>query len=291
LTATQVWKFVGEAREKSERGGRRFRITANGSHQGPTLLIRPVERDARSEALALPGAVAALAEERRGFVLVTGPRTSVITDVLARLVATVAETSRRHVIAIDRQPIYRQRSSKSLVAEREVGEHTASYTSALRAALREDPDVIAIGQLGEPEAIATALLAAETGHLVIAGVHAADAAQAIRRLLAAQSASRRSLARATLANTLRAIAVVDAARGRAGWHVVADIVPGTTAVTNLIRDDRLHQLEATVKTQPGAVTRDTRLAELAATGELPRVVALERVSDSTTGLTRSAKHD
>lgn len=262
-----------------ERSGARYRATSACSQRGRSVVLQRVGLDPRTHALRMPAALAALGEQRRGLIIVAAMRGALIADVLATLVATIASSSRRHVIAIERRPIYDHASGSGLVAQRSVGEHTRDYPSALRAALREDPDVIVVGEMRDPEAAATALLAAETGHLVLAGVHAPDATHALRRVVAAQSASSRSSSRATLANTLRALAVVDVVHGKSGDHVIADIVPGTTAVANLIREDRIQQLDATIKSQPGAIDRDAHLAALVASSEVARIVAIERAND------------
>jgi twitching motility protein PilT len=258
----------------------RFRAMLAGCDRGPVLTTRALSLELDASAERLPAELAALASLRRGLVVIAGGQAAERALVLAEIIDLANRRSRRHIITIERQMSFEHASRLSLVAQREVGRHTASYESALRAALREDPDVIALGEMWEPEAIATAILAAETGHLVFCSLHAADAAQAIRRLVDVQGDERRSLVRATLANTLQAIAVTAVVPGRDGERLlVADIVPGSPSVTRLIREDRLHQLETMSAAASGTTCRDERIVKLFQAGRITRAVALERMAE------------
>jgi twitching motility protein PilT len=298
LDAAQLDAFAAEvfdaaARERAARGEPlvrivayaglgRFRVRLGTSEQGTSLSFRPVGMDPRSDGIELPRALERLAGLRRGLVVIAGPSAPYRTSVLAKLVDQINENSRRHVISIERCPTYEHRSKLSLVAQREVGVHTASYEAALRATLREDPDVLAIGEIEGAEAIATALLSAETGHLVLCSLHATSTSQALRRLIDVQGTAQRALVRATLASTLQAVVVLDVVAGGGkdrARHVVVDVMPGTPAVARMIREDRLHQLDAAAKTQPGAVCRDAQLRALCETGEVTRLNALQCASD------------
>lgn len=298
LDAAQLGAFAAElfdaaARERAGRGEPlmrivayagigRFRVRLGTSEQGTSLSFRPVGIDPRSDGMALPAELEPLAGLRRGLVVIAGPSAAYRTSVLAKIVDLVNENSRRHVISIERCPTYEHRSKLSLVSQREVGIHTESYESALRATLREDPDVLAIGEIEGAEAIATALLSAETGHLVICSLHATSPSQALRRLIDVQGTAQRALVRATLAATLQAVVVLDvvSGRGRDGArHLVVDLVPGTAAITRMIREDRLHLVDAAATTQPGAVSRDQQLRRLCEAGDVPRLTALQCAND------------
>lgn len=268
----------------SYEGIGRYRVRFGTSEQGASLSFRPVGLDPRSDGIALPQELERLAHLRRGLVVIAGPSAAYRTSVLAKLVDQINENSRRHVISIERCPTYEHRSKLSLVAQREVGVHTASYDAALRATLREDPDVLAIGEIEGADAIATALLSAETGHLVICSLHATSPSQALRRLIDVQGTSQRALVRATLASTLQAVVVLDVVAGGgrdAARHVVVDLMPGTAAITRMIREDRLHQIDAAARTQPGAVSRDAQLRSLCESGAVPRLTALQCACDPT----------
>lgn len=270
---------AGRAVAKSfETPAGRFRAILSGSLAGPSLTVRRLGLRPDAGGAALPEELARLADLRRGLVIVAGARPADRAGVLARLVERVVERSPRHVIVLAREARYEHAHGRGLVAERVVGVHTASYEQALRATLREDPDVLAIGELRGPEAIATALLSAETGHLVLCSLHATTPAQAVRRLVDVQGTGRRGLVRSGLAGCLQALAIVEAVQGRTGRHLVADILPGSPAVSRAIREDQLHQLPAP-HTQPSGVTRDARLVELVRAGQLSRCAALQAAAD------------
>ncbi len=263
----------------------RFRAILMPSAQGLSLTMRTLDLSAGDGSAGasmppLPPEVARLADLRRGLVVIAGGHGSGRSRVLAELVALMNERGRRHVVTIESQISYEHPSRRSLVAQREVGYHTRSYDTALRAALREDVDVVVVGELGDPDAIATALLAAETGLLVICSLHAADPVQAVRRLVDVQGAGRRNLIRATLANTLQAIAVIEIVPGRDGKSfLVADLVPGSTVVTRLIPEDRLHQLATAATSAAGVVWRDDAVVKLFQAGRISRTAALEAIND------------
>lgn len=298
LGAAQLEAFAAEAfdaasRERAARGEPlvriaaypgigRFRVRLGTSEQGMSLSFRPVGMDPRSDGIELPQALERLADLRRGLVVIAGPSAAYRTSVLAKVVDLINENSHRHVISIERCPTYEHRSKLSLVAQREVGVHTASYEAALRATLREDPDVLAIGEIEGADAIATAMLSAETGHLVICSLHATSPSQALRRLIDVQGTAQRALVRATLASTLQAVVVLNVVAGGGrdhARHIVVDLTPGTAAITCMIREDRLHQIDAAARTQPGAVSRDTQLRALCEAGEVQRLTALECACD------------
>jgi twitching motility protein PilT len=263
-----------------ESSAGRFRAVLSLADDGPSLAFRALNLDLAVHAERLPEELLSLGDLKRGLVVIAGGHGATRSTVLAQLVDRINATTRRHVITIERQVSFQHESRLSLVEQREVGAHTRDYATALRSSLREDPDVLVVGDLWEPEAVAMALLAAETGHLVISALHATSPVQAIRRLVDVQGDQRRSLVRATLANTLQAAAVVDVLAGRDGERfIVADIVPGTPSITRLIRDDRLHQIDTISGAASGITSRDERIVKLYQAGRLSRAVALERMVD------------
>ncbi len=270
---------AGRSAAKSfETPAGRFRAILGGSLSGPSLTVRRLGLRPDADGLTLPDELARLADLRRGLVVIAGGRPADRAGVLAKLVERVVERSPRHVIVLEREARHEHAHGRGLVAERVVGVHTASYEGALRATLREDPDVLAIGELRGAEAIATALLSAETGHLVLCSLHATSAAQAVRRLVEVQGTARRGLVRSGLAGCLQALTIVETVQGRSGRHLVADILPGSPAVARAIREDHLHQLPAP-HTQPQGATRDARLVELVRAGQLSRCAALQAAAD------------
>lgn len=258
----------------------RFRVTLTPSAQGQSISFRPIGVDPRGDGIELPHEVVHLADLKRGLVVIAGGSSVYRASLVAKLVDVINATSKRHVITIDRRPTYEHHSKLSLIAEREVGVHTDTYETALRASLREDPDVLAIGEIHGADAIATALLSAETGHLVICSLHATTPAQALRRLIDVQGTNQRALVRTTLANSLQAIVNLDVVPGREGArHLVVDLLPNTPAIARMIREDRLHQVDAAAVTQPGHVSRDDQLRRLCERGAVPRLAALECARD------------
>lgn len=295
LTEEQMGLFAGEvfdagAREQAARGATpvrvqawpagRFRITLSCSEQGTSISFRPVGLEPAADGITCPVEVEPLADLRRGLVVVAGASAVYRSSVLAKLVDRINDRARRHVITIERTITYEHASRASLVAQREVGLHTASYERALRATLREDPDVLAIGEIQGADAIATALLSAETGHLVVCSLHATTPSQALRRLVDVQGTAQRALVRATLANTLQAVVVLHVVAGRdGGRQLVADVLPATAAITRMIREDRMHQIDTAAATQPGSVVRDGQLRRLFEEGRVTRLAAMECAAD------------
>jgi len=262
--------------------GNRFRAIVFPTDAGLVMAIRALNLELEAGPDQLPPHVAELARLRRGLVVIAGAGAATRAEVLASLVEIMNRETRRHIIVIERHMTYEHPSRASFVAQREIGCHTESYESALRTSLREDPDVLVVGELYDPEAIATALLAAETGHLVICSLHAPDAAHALRRLIDVHGEGKRSLVRTTLASTLRAVAIIDVVPGRDGERfLVADLVPGTETVARLVREDRLHQLYSVAEAASGIRSRDERIVELYATGRVSRLVALEHLANHT----------
>lgn len=259
--------------------GGRARATLGTSEQGLDLALRVLELPLDDQD-QLPPELERLADLKRGLVVIAGIDGPVRNRVLARLVARVNANSRRHVIVIERASTYRHPSESSLVAQREVGVHTPSFEAALRGALREDPDVLVVGDLSGRDAIATGLLAAETGHLVLGAVHAATPVGALERLIDVIPDAQRDLVRATLAESVQAVAAVEFLPGKTeGSYIVADVVPASATLARLIREDRLHQLASLASGVVGGVSRDERIVQLERGGRVARTVAIERLVD------------
>jgi twitching motility protein PilT len=204
------------------------------------------------------------------MVLCTGPAGCGKSTTLAALLGTLAQSRADHVLTIEDPVEFVLPAGRALVNQRQVREHTSSFARALRAALREDPDVIAITELRDRETIALAISAAETGHLVLGTLHTGSAAQTIHRIVSSFPQGEQEQMRVMLAESLRAVIsqrLVPAASGR-GRVPAIELLMVTTAVSNLIREDKAHQLPSVMQTgkAAGMVLLDDSLDELVRSG-------------------------
>ncbi len=222
------------------------------------------------EQLGLPEIVRSFAEVPRGLVLVTGPTGSGKSSTLASLVDIVNSSRQCHIMTIEDPIEFVHRSKHALVNQRELGEDTDSFANALKAALRQDPDVILVGEMRDLETISTAITAAETGHLVFATLHTQDAAQTIDRIVDVFPGEQQGQVRIQLANSLQGVAtqqLIPTADGRSR-AVAAEVMIATTAIRALIRDGKVHQLLNQIQTgrRAGMLAMDDSLIELARRG-------------------------
>ena len=235
------------------------------------------------EALGVPEAVAAFGRLPRGLVLVTGPTGSGKSTTLAALIDLVNTTRADHIVTVEDPIEFLHPNKKSLVNQREVGADTQSFGAALKHVLRQDPDVILIGELRDLETISVALTAAETGHLVFATLHTQDAGQTIDRIIDVFPPHQQGQVRAQLAATLQGVVcqtLVKKAGGK-GRAVATEILVSTPAIANLIREGKTYQIRSALQSgrQHGMHTLDQHLAELVNRGEVAYGVALEKVHD------------
>lgn len=228
--------------------------------------------------LGLPPIISTFAELRDGLVLVTGPTGAGKTTTLAALVDKVNSERRKHIITIEDPIEYHHQHKQSIVQQREVGSDTCSFASVLRSVLREDPDVILIGEMRDAETIATAITAAETGHLVFATLHTGTAADSIDRMIDSFEPHQQHQVRAQLAACLRAVVSQRLLPRVGGGRVcVVEIMVQTPAVSNVIREGKGHQLETFMQTAgaDGMVTFDSALASAVREGLVGYQDALE----------------
>ena len=196
------------------------------------------------EELKLPKVLKELSEKPRGLILVTGPTGSGKSTTLAAMVDHINETEARHIITIEDPVEYVYKTKRSLIHQREVGQDTKSFASALRSALREDPDVILVGEMRDYETISAALTAAETGHLVLSTLHTTGAAQTVDRIVDACPSEAQNQVRTQLSGVLNGVitqCLIPLARGN-GRIAATEILVGTDAVLNLIREAKAHQM-------------------------------------------------
>ena len=256
------------------------RFRANFHHQRGTLAaaIRLLPEQVPSlESLHLPPALAMLTERRQGLVLLTGPTGCGKTSTLAALVDHVNARRHDHIITIEDPIEYQHTNRSSFVEQIELGQDTLSFAQAVRSVLRQDPDVIMVGEMRDSETIAAALTAAETGHLVLSSLHTNDAAQTVSRILDTFPSGYQSQIRQQLSLALLAVIsqqLVRAANG-AGRYPAVEILTATGATRNLIRRGDDHQLRSSIETgrADGMMTMEQSLAELVRAGRISRETA------------------
>jgi twitching motility protein PilT len=233
--------------------------------------------------LGIPDTIARFATLARGLVLVTGPTGSGKSTTLAALIDLVNRTRADHIVTVEDPIEFMHQNHKSLVNQREVGSDTHSFANALKHVLRQDPDVILIGELRDLETISVALTAAETGHLVFATLHTQDAAQTIDRVIDVFPPHQQGQVRSQLAATLQGVVcqtLVKKASG-SGRVVATEVLIATPAINNLIREGKTYQIGSAMQAgrEHGMHTMDSHLADLANAGEITVQAAMEKAQD------------
>ncbi|HVI51401.1 MAG TPA: type IV pilus twitching motility protein PilT [Candidatus Sulfotelmatobacter sp.] len=222
----------------------RFRVNAFAIDRGPAAVFRAIPASVPNlKSLDAPAILAELADLKSGLVLVTGPTGSGKSTTLAAMVDHINRHQAKHILTIEDPVEFVHRPDHSLISHREVGAHTQSFGRALKSALREDPDVILVGEMRDHETISLALTAAETGHLVLGTLHTNGAAKAVDRIIDVFPGSDKDLVRAMLAGSLQAVVGQELLGKTGGGRVAAyDILIGTPAVRNLIRENKVPQI-------------------------------------------------
>ncbi|WP_151449090.1 type IV pilus twitching motility protein PilT [Lacisediminimonas profundi] len=245
----------------------RFRVNAYNQDRGAAAVLRTIPSKVLTlEQLNAPKILADLALKPRGLVLVTGPTGSGKSTTLAAMVNHINETEYAHILTVEDPIEFVHESQKSLINQREVGPHTHSFTNALRSALREDPDVILVGELRDLETIRLALTAAETGHLVFGTLHTSSAAKTIDRIVDVFPGDEKEMVRAMLSESLQAVISQSLLKTKDGSGRVAahEIMLGTPAIRNLIREAKIAQMYSAIQTgsNVGMQTLDGNLSDL-----------------------------
>ncbi|MDQ6992444.1 MAG: type IV pilus twitching motility protein PilT [Mariprofundus sp.] len=262
----------------------RFRVNAFQQRRGMGAVFRVIPTEVLSlEQLKCPPIFRDLAMMPRGICLVTGPTGSGKSTTLAAMVDYRNDRERGHILTIEDPIEFVHQSKSSLISQRELGPHTHSFGNALRSALREDPDVILVGELRDLETIRLALTAAETGHMVFATLHTSSAPKTIDRLIDVFPAAEKEMMRSMLSESLKAVisqALIKTAdeKGRVAAH---EIMLGTPAIRNLIRENKVAQMVSVMQTgmREGMQTLDSNLQQLVKTRAITLQAALEKANN------------
>jgi twitching motility protein PilT len=261
----------------------RFRVNAFHERGNLAAALRLIPTDMPTlEQLGLPEVFKKFSEYPRGLVLVTGPTGSGKSTSLASLISKINTEQAKHILTIEDPIEYTHNSKKSVVVQREVHYDTYSFNAALRSALRQDPDVVLIGEMRDLETIASAITIAETGHLVFGTLHTNSAAQSIDRMIDVFPPHQQPQIRSQLSNILVAICSQRLVPKIGGGRVVAaEILVGTSAVRNIIREGKTHQLDAVIQTgaEHGMQSMDKHLVQLIHEGTITYESAREVAVD------------
>ncbi|HEX4011709.1 MAG TPA: type IV pilus twitching motility protein PilT [Solirubrobacteraceae bacterium] len=261
----------------------RMRVNAYLQRGAVSAALRVIPSDIKSlEQLGMPQIVHELAGLPRGIVLVTGPTGSGKSTTLAAMIDEINNTREDHILTIEDPIEFLHSHKRCLVNQRELGSDAVSFSEGLRAALREDPDVILVGEMRDLETIQTALTAAETGHLVLATLHTQDAPQTIDRIIDVFPPHQQQHVRVMLSVALQGVVaqqLLPTADGAGRIPAVEILIP-TPAVRNLIREGKTHQLYSAIQTgaEHGMQTMDSALTELVRAGRITRDMAKRRAS-------------
>ncbi|EMT0129072.1 TPA: type IV pilus twitching motility protein PilT [Neisseria gonorrhoeae] len=263
----------------------RFRVNAFNTGRGPAAVFRAIPSTVLSlEELKAPSIFQKIAESPRGMVLVTGPTGSGKSTTLAAMINYINETQPAHILTIEDPIEFVHQSKKSLINQRELHQHTLSFANALSSALREDPDVILVGEMRDPETIGLALTAAETGHLVFGTLHTTGAAKTVDRIVDVFPAGEKEMVRSMLSESLTAVISQNLLKTHDGNGRVAshEILIANPAVRNLIRENKITQINSVLQTgqASGMQTMDQSLQSLVRQGLIAPEAARRRAQNS-----------
>ncbi len=268
----------------SINGVGRFRVNVSLQRGTIAAALRPIPHEMPEfDSLGIPDAVKAFTDLRRGLVLVTGPTGSGKSTTLASLIDIINRTKPLHIVTVEDPIEFLHDHKRSIITQREIGEDTNSFAEALRRVLRQDPDVILVGELRDLETISTALTAAETGHLVFATLHTQDAPQTIDRVIDVFPTNQQEQIRVMLAATLEGVVtqqLIVTADGT-GRVPCSEVLVCTSAIRNLIRQSKTHQIYSLMQVGAsfGMQTMDQGLAALVKAGAISEAIAYDRSSN------------
>ncbi|MFN2381608.1 MAG: type IV pilus twitching motility protein PilT [Guyparkeria sp.] len=262
------------------RGHARFRVNAFNQNRGASAVFRTIPSKVLTlEQLDAPRVFQDLCDYPNGIVLVTGPTGSGKSTTLAAMVDYINDHRNDHILTVEDPIEFVHESKKCLVNQREVHRDTHSFNAALRSALREDPDVVLVGELRDLETIRLALTAAETGHLVFGTLHTSSAAKTIDRIIDVFPSAEKDMVRAMLSESLRAVISQTLLKKISGGRIAAhEIMLGTPAIRNLIRENKVAQMYSSIQTgqAQGMQTLDQNLKQLVTRGAISKEHARSR---------------
>ena len=263
----------------------RFRVNAFNQNRGPSAVFRTIPSKVLSlDDLGCPDIFRQISEKPRGLVLVTGPTGSGKSTTLAAMVDYINNSKHDHILTIEDPIEFVHENKMCLINQREVHRDTLSFSAALRSALREDPDVILVGEMRDLETIRLAMTAAETGHLVFGTLHTTSAPKTIDRIIDVFPAEEKSMVRSMLSESLQAVISQTLVKKVGGGRVAAhEIMIGVPAIRNLIREAKVAQMYSAIQTgmQHGMQTMDQCLQNLVNRGMITKQDAMEKASDKT----------
>jgi twitching motility protein PilT len=259
----------------------RFRVNVFMQRKGEGAVFRTIPTKILTlEQLGMPPVLKQICNKEKGLVLVTGPTGSGKSTTLAAMIDYLNLDYEGHILTIEDPIEFVHQSKKCLVNQRELGFHTHSFANALRAALREDPDIILVGEMRDLETIQLALTAAETGHLVFGTLHTSSAPKTVDRVIDVFPPTQQAQVRSQFAESIEAVITQTLLKKKAGDGRVAalEVMTGTTAIRNLIREGKIHQIPGTmqVSQKDGMQTMDMSLVELANRGVVTQEEAQSR---------------
>ncbi len=280
-----IFRSLGEidlAFTDAESG--RFRVNAFIQQGSVSLVLRLIDSSIPSfHDLGVPDVLAHLARSSHGLLLVTGPTGSGKSTTLASMIDLINTVSNYHILTLEDPIEFVHQHKKSLINQREIGHDSKSFGTALRATLREDPDVILVGEMRDPETIGTALTAAETGHLVLGTLHTSSAAQTVDRIIDVFQPYQQQQIRIQLANCLQGIAAQQLIprSDKPGRVPAFEVMVATPAIRNLIREGKSYQLISQIQTGAkfGMITMDISLISLVQRKLISREEAVNRAAD------------
>ena len=264
----------------------RFRVNAFNHNRGAGAVFRTIPSEILSlEDLGTPPIFKEIADTPRGLVLVTGPTGSGKSTTLAAMIDYINAKSYEHILTIEDPIEFVHQSKKCLLNQREVHRDTLGFNEALRSALREDPDIILVGEMRDLETIRLALTAAETGHLVFGTLHTTSAAKTIDRVIDVFPAAEKTMVRSMLSESLRAVISQTLMKKVGGGRIAAwEIMIGTPAIRNLIREDKVAQMYSAIQTgnAAGMITLDQYLQDIMAKGLVTKQDARAKATNKET---------
>ena len=288
ITGPKKFKILEEHGEVdlsvSIKTGDRFRVNAYKQKGNYAIAIRTITSQIPTfKTLGLPDVVASFAEKHKGLVLVTGPTGSGKSTTLASLIDIINSTQERHIITLEDPIEYVHHHKKGIVNQREIGNDTDSFNAALRAALRQDPDVILVGEMRDPETVSIALTAAETGHLVFSTLHTVGSAKTIDRIVDMFPAEQQQQVRTQLSTVCEGVISQQLIKTIDGRNRVAalEVMVTTPAIRNLIRENKTYQIQNIIQTSSkiGMQSMDQELVNLFRQGKISRESVLSRCTD------------